>query len=69
MLGYKISILKYMIIINIIFFIKVEMLILSKTYIDYRKGILKDIREDFTITNLKIYEIKENEILQQKIQF
>ena len=42
-------------------FTKAEMTMLSKTYIDYRKGILEDLRENFTITNLKIDEIKENE--------
>jgi len=31
---------------------------MSKTYIDYRKGELEDLRENFTITNLKSDEIK-----------
>ena len=42
-------------------FTKAEMTMLSKTYIDYRKGVLEDLRENFTITNLKSDQIKENE--------
>ena len=34
-------------------FTKGEMIMMSKTYIDYRKGSLEDLRENFTITNLK----------------
>ena len=34
------------------------MTMMSKTYIDYRKGELEDLRENFTITNLKSDEIK-----------
>ena len=39
-------------------FTKAEMTMMSKTYIDYRKGELEDLRENFTITNLKSDEIK-----------
>ena len=39
-------------------FTKAEMKMMSKTYIDYRKGELEDLRENFTITNLKSDEIK-----------
>ena len=42
-------------------FTKAEMILLSKTYIDYRNGHLEDLRENFTITNLKSDEIKESE--------
>ena len=42
-------------------FTKAEMTLMSKTYIDYRKGNLEDLRENFTITNLKSDEIKESE--------
>ena len=31
---------------------------MSKIYIDYRKGELENLRENFTITNLKSDEIK-----------
>ena len=34
-------------------FTKAEMIILSKTYIDYRKANMEDIQENFTISNLK----------------
>ena len=34
-------------------FTKVEMLMLSKTYIDYRKANMDDLQENFTISNLK----------------
>ena len=39
-------------------FTKSEMTMMSKTYIDYRKGTLEDLRENFTLTNLKSDEIK-----------
>ena len=42
-------------------FTKAEMTLMSKTYIDYRNGNLEDLRENFTITNLKCDEIKEEE--------
>ena len=35
-------------------FTKAEMIMLSKTYIDYRTGIIDDLKENFTISNLKI---------------
>ena len=34
-------------------FTKAEMIMLSKTYIDYRKSALDDLKENFTISNLK----------------
>ena len=34
-------------------FTKAEMIMLSKTYIDYRKGNMEDLQENFTISNLK----------------
>ena len=34
-------------------FTKAEMIMLSKTYIDYRKANMEDIQENFTISNLK----------------
>ena len=42
-------------------FTKAEMTMMSKTYIDYRKGEIEDLRENFTITNLKSDEIKIEE--------
>ena len=42
-------------------FTKAEMTMMSKTYIDYRKGGLENLKENFTITNLKSEEIKEYE--------
>jgi serine/threonine protein kinase len=42
-------------------FTKAEMTMMSKTYIDYRKGELEDLRENFTITNLKSDEIRIEE--------
>ncbi len=35
-------------------FTKAEMIMLSKTYIDYRNGVIDDLKENFTISNLKI---------------
>ena len=35
-------------------FTKAEMIMLSKTYIDYRNGFIDDLKENFTISNLKI---------------
>jgi non-specific serine/threonine protein kinase len=35
-------------------FTKAEMIMLSKTYIDYRNGLIEDLKENFTISNLKI---------------
>ena len=37
-------------------FTKAEMIMLSKTYIDYRYGLIDDLKENFTISNLKIEE-------------
>jgi non-specific serine/threonine protein kinase len=34
-------------------FTKAEMIMLSKTYIDYRNGVSDDLKENFTISNLK----------------
>ena len=34
-------------------FTKAEMIMLSKTYIDYRNGLIEDLKENFTISNLK----------------
>ena len=34
-------------------FTKAEIIMLSKTYIDYRNGVLDDLKENFTISNLK----------------
>ena len=34
-------------------FTKAEMIMLSKTYIDYRNGAIEDLKENFTISNLK----------------
>ena len=42
-------------------FTKAEMKMMSKTYIDYRNGGIEDLRENFTITNLKSDEIKKEE--------
>ena len=42
-------------------FTKAEMKMMSKTYIDYRNGAIEDLRENFTITNLKSDEIKREE--------
>ncbi len=35
-------------------FTKAEMIMLSKTYIDYRNGLIEDLKENFTISNLII---------------
>ena len=35
-------------------FTKAEMIMLSKTYIDYRNGLIEDLKEQFTISNLKL---------------
>ena len=40
-------------------FTKAEMIMLSKTYIDYRNGATDDLKENFTISNLKIENIKD----------
>ena len=42
-------------------FTKAEMTIMSKTYIDYRKGDIEDLKENFTISNLRNDEIKLEE--------
>ena len=42
-------------------FTKAEMTMMSKTYIDYRKGELEDLKENFTLTNLRNDEIKLEE--------
>ena len=41
-------------------FTKAEMIMLSKTYIDYRNGEIDDLKENFTISNLKIKDAKKN---------
>ena len=35
-------------------FTKAEMIMLSKTYIDYRNGLIDDLKENFSISNLKM---------------
>ena len=42
-------------------FTKAEMTMMSKTYIDYRKGDLEDLKENFTLSNLRNDEIKLEE--------
>ena len=42
-------------------FTKAEMTMMSKTYIDYRKGDLEDLKENFTLSNLRNDEIKFEE--------
>ena len=42
-------------------FTKAEMTMMSKTYIDYRKGEIEDLKENFTLSNLKNDEIKLEE--------
>jgi serine/threonine protein kinase len=37
-------------------FTKAEMIVLSKTYIDYRNAVSDDLKENFTISNLKVDE-------------
>ena len=41
-------------------FTKAEMLMLSKTYIDYRFGVIDDLKENFSISNLKLGREKKN---------
>ena len=41
-------------------FTKAEMIMLSKTYIDYRYGLVDDLKENFTISNLKIEKNNKN---------
>ena len=41
-------------------FTKAEMIMLSKTYIDYRNGLIEDLKENFTISNLKIEKNNKN---------
>ena len=41
-------------------FTKAEMIMLSKTYIDYRNGALEDLKENFTFSNLKAKETNKN---------
>ena len=41
-------------------FTKAEMIMLSKTYIDYRNGISDDLKENFTISNLKKKDTKKD---------
>ena len=41
-------------------FTKAEMIMLSKTYIDYRYGLVDDLKENFTISNLKIEKKNKN---------
>ena len=40
-------------------FTKAEMIMLSKTYIDYRNGLIDDLKENFTISNLKSEDRKD----------
>ena len=42
-------------------FTKAEMTMMSKTYIDYRKGEIEDLKENFTLSNLRNDEIKLEE--------
>ena len=42
-------------------FTKAELTVMSKTYIDYRKGELEDLKENFTLSNLRNDEIKLEE--------
>ena len=42
-------------------FTKAEKIMLSKTYIDYRNGAIDDLKENFSISNLKIDSIKNGE--------
>ena len=42
-------------------FTKAEMTMMSQTYIDYRKGDIEDLKENFTLSNLKNDEIKLEE--------
>ena len=48
-------------------FTKAEMIMLSKTYIDYRNGLIEDLKENFTISNLKL-ENKENREKNKKLK-
>ena len=48
-------------------FTKAEMIMLSKTYIDYRNGLIEDLKENFTISNLKL-ENKENPEKNKKLK-
>ena len=48
-------------------FTKAEMIMLSKTYIDYRNGLIEDLKENFTISNLKL-ESKENPEKNKKLK-
>ena len=41
-------------------FTKAEMIMLSKTYIDYRNGALEDLKENFTLSNLKVKDGNKN---------
>jgi serine/threonine protein kinase len=41
-------------------FTKAEMIMLSKTYIDYRNGLIDDLKENFTISNLKMEKNNKN---------
>ena len=41
-------------------FTKAEMIMLSKTYIDYRNGQIDDLKENFTISNLKMEKNNKN---------
>ena len=47
-------------------FTKAEMIMLSKTYIDYRNGLIEDLKENFTISNLIIE--KDNKKGENKIK-
>ena len=39
-------------------FTKAEMMMMLKTYIDYRRGDIEDLKENFTLSNLRNYEVK-----------
>ena len=41
-------------------FTKAEMIMLSKTYIDYRNGLIDDLKENFTLSNLKMEKNSKN---------
>ena len=47
-------------------FTKAEMIMLSKTYIDYRNGLIDDLKENFTISNLKSEDRKKEKKKKKK---
>ena len=48
-------------------FTKAEMIMLSKTYIDYRYGLIEDLKETFSISNLKLSKYQKNGKKREKI--